>query len=64
MESDVALAATDRDLGVEGGSLGVDKPLVCGAGGKRLDIVVEDNVGENELQLLRGKETTWAVVWY
>ncbi len=39
-ELDSTLAATDGDLASEGWSLSVDKPLVCGAGGKRLDIVV------------------------
>jgi hypothetical protein len=37
---DGTLTATDRDLAVEGWPLGVDEPLVCGAGSERLDIVV------------------------
>jgi hypothetical protein len=39
-ELDSTLAATDRDLAVQGWSLGVDEPLVCGTGGERLNIVV------------------------
>lgn len=46
---DSTLAATDRDLAVEGWSLGVDEPLVCWARGERLNIVVQDDVGEDEL---------------
>jgi hypothetical protein len=39
-ELEGTLAATHRDLEVEGWSLGIDEPLVCGAGRERLNIVV------------------------
>jgi hypothetical protein len=61
-KSDGTLATANGDLGVERWTLCVDEPEIGRAEGDRLDVVVEGDVCEDQFQLLRGEETTWAVI--
>lgn len=57
---DCTLAATDADSNLEWWTLTTNEPVVGWTGGDWLDIVVQCDVGEDELQLLGSKESTGA----
>ncbi len=59
-----ALATADRDLCLEWWALAGDEPEVGGADRERLNIVIQSDIGEDELHLRGSKEATGAVGVY